>query len=156
MNKPPPTLDCAQVLEFAIVDKTVTFEQRHTLNVGGEWLGEVPHLAVCRNLDETEFMVFHCDHDWQVLGVAAGYASVEEAKKSTERAYHGISKKWAATGYTREEAVKYLELHFKDQSCSFCGRMPFQFESLAGDTVRICNHCVDSFYEIMHRPKEKT
>jgi hypothetical protein len=156
MDKPPPTLDCAQVIEFAIVDNTVTFEQRNTLNVDGKWLGEVPGLAICRNLDEAEFMLFHCDHHWQVLGVAAGYGSVEEARAKAERSYHGISAKWVASGYTREEASKYLEAQFEDQSCSFCGRTPLQFEAIAGDSVRICNHCVDSFHEIMHRTNEET
>jgi len=72
MNRPPPALDCAHVIEFAATDETVTFEQRKTLNVGGEWLGEVPNLAICQNLNQTEFMVFHCNHAWEVLGVAAG------------------------------------------------------------------------------------
>jgi hypothetical protein len=154
MNRPPPALDCAHVIEFAATDETVTFEQRKTLNVGGEWLGEVPHLAICRNLDETEFMVFHCNHAWEVLGVAAGYGSIEEAKEKTERSYHGITAKWVASGYLREDAVKYIEEQFKDQNCSFCGRTPLQYEAIAGDALRICNHCVDSFYEIMHRSND--
>ena len=150
MNTPPPALDCAQVIEFAIADETVTFEQRQTLNVGGEWLGRVPNLAICQNLDETDYMVFHCSREWVVLGVAAGYKTMEEAKQKTERSYHGITPKWTATGYSRDDAVKYVEAQFKDQICSFCGRNPSQFEAVAGNSVRICNRCVDSFYEIMH------
>lgn len=156
MNPPPPALDCAHVIEYAVTDGTVTFEQRHTLNVGGEWLGEVPNLAICQNFNETEFMVFHCNSEWEVLGVAAGYGSTQEAKERTERSYHGITSKWVASGYSREEAVKYVENQFKDQSCSFCGRTPLQFQAVAGDSVRICNHCVDSFYEAMHEFKNET
>jgi NADH pyrophosphatase NudC (nudix superfamily) len=156
MNRPPPALDCAHVIEYAVTDEAVTFEQRHTLNVGGEWLGEVSNLAICQNFDETEFIVFHCNSEWEVLGVAAGYGSIQEAKERTERSYRGITSKWMASGYSREEAIKHVETQLKDQSCSFCGRTALQFEAVAGDVVRICNHCVDDFYEIMHDSKTKT
>ena len=150
MNSPPPALDCAQVIKFAFVDETVTFEQRQTLNVGGEWLGQVPHLAICQALGETEYIVFHCSREWEVLGVAAGYGTIQDAKQKTERSYHGITAKWMASGYSRDEAVKYVEAQFRDQVCSFCGRNPSQFEAIAGNSVRICNRCVDGFYEDMH------
>jgi hypothetical protein len=156
MKKPPPALDCAHVIEFAIVDDTVVFEQRNTLNVGDEWLGCVPRLAVCRNLDETEYMVFHCNENWEVLGVAAGYSSVVQAKKRTERSYHGLAAKWVATGYTSAEVFEYVEVQFVDQKCSFCGRTPLQFRAVVGDTVRICNHCIDSFHEIIRRETKET
>ena len=153
---PPPALDCAHAIEYAIVDDTVSFEQRHTVNVGGEWLGEVPRLAVCRNLDEAKFMVFHCDHEWNVLGVAAGYNSIEEAKAKTERSYRGVSAKWVATGYSRDEAAKYVAEQFKDKECSFCGRTPMQYRAIAGDKVRICNHCVEEFHQAMQRDYGET
>jgi hypothetical protein len=153
---PPPTLDCAHAIEYAIVDDSVAFEQRHTLNVGGQWLDEVPRLAICRNLDEAEFMVFHCDAEWNVLGVAAGYRSVEEAKAKTERSYRGLSSKWTATGYSREEAQKYLAEVFKDDKCSFCGRLPPEYQSAVGDTVRICNQCIDEFHEAIHSERKET
>lgn len=156
MNRPPPALDFAHVIEWAMNDETVSFEQRHTLNVGGEWLGEVPHLAICQNFDESEFLVFHCSSEWQVLGVAAGYRSIQEAKERTERSYHGITSKWVAAGYSRDEAVKYVEDQLKSMSCSFCGRTPLQFQTLAGDAVRICNICVNQFYEAMHESKGET
>ena len=156
MSRPPPALDCAQVIEYAVTDETVTFEQRNTLNVGGKWLGEVSNLAICQNFDETKIMVFHCNHEWEVLGVAAGYGSIQDAKERTERSYHGITAKWMAGGHSREDAIKYVETQFKNQSCSFCGRTPLQFEAVAGNAVRICNHCVDSFYEGMHDSKSET
>src|SRR5256885_9714578 len=119
MKLPAPALDCAHVIEYAFTDETVTFEQRRTLNVGGEWLGAVSNLAICQNFDETEFMIFHCNSEWEVLGVAAGYRTVKEAKERIERSYHGIASKWAASGYSREEATKYVENQLKDRSCSF-------------------------------------
>ena len=156
MNRPPLALDCSHVIEYAVNDEGVTFEQRYTLNVGGEWLGEVSNLAICQNFDETEFMVFHCNAEWEVLGVAAGYGSIQEAKERAERSYHGITSKWIASGYSRDEAVKYVEDQLKDKSCSFCGRTPLQFQAVAGDAVRICNICVDRLYEAMHESKSET
>lgn len=150
MSLPPPALDSAHAIEYALVDDSVTFEQRHTLNVAGEWLGPVRRLAICQNFDETQFMVFHCDREWNVLGVAAGYKSVEEAKAKTERSYHGISTKWQPTGHSREEAAKYVADRLKGHECSFCGRTPHQYESCVGDSVRICNHCIDEFHAAIH------
>jgi ClpX C4-type zinc finger len=156
MEAPPPALDCAYAIEYAAVDETVAFEQRQTLNVGGEWLGAVPQLAICQNLDESQFMVFHCDRDWSVLGVAAGYKSVAEAKTKTEKSYHGISAKWRPTGHTREEAARHIADQFKGQECSFCGRTPNQYESCVGDHVRICNHCVNEFHAAIHSGRDET
>ena len=154
MTAPPPALDCAHAIEFAIVDDTVSFEQRQTLNVGGEWLGAVPRLAICQNFDETQVMVFHCDRDWVVLGVAAGYDSVAEAKAKVERSYHGISAKWRTSGHTLEEARKHVAERFRGQECSFCGRSLMHFQSCVGDDVRICNHCIDEFHSAIHEPDE--
>lgn len=150
MTAPPPALHNAHTIEYAVVDQTVTFEQRHTLNVGGEWLGEVTNLAICRNLDEATFMVFHCDNEWNVLGVAAGYNSAEDAKVKTESSYHGLAAKWLPTGYSLEDAKAYGAELFNDRECSFCGRRPPDCHSMAGDLVRICNYCVDEFYQAMH------
>jgi hypothetical protein len=81
MSKPPAALGNDHVIEYAIIDDEVTFEQRHVLNVGGEWLGAVLNLAICQSLDKSEFMVFHCNHKWEILGVAAGFKSIQAAKK---------------------------------------------------------------------------
>jgi len=155
VTTPPPALDCAHAIEYAVVDDSVHFEQRHWLNVGGEWLGAAPRLAICRNLDETQFMIFHCDNDWNVLGVAAGYDTIAEAKSRAERSYHGLSAKWIPTGHSHEEAVKYVKERFEGFECSFCGRLPLQYQSVVGDEVRICNHCIDEFYQAIHRETDE-
>ena len=156
MTKPPPALDGALVIAFAVADETVKYEERQTLFINGELLGRVPKLAICRNLDETEFMVFHCNGDWEVLAVTGGYESVAAAKSRAGLSYHGIDTKWVSTGYKKEDATSYLERLFKGDSCTFCGKNPLQLEAMvqavtvAGDTVRICNHCVDEFYSFLH------
>ena len=96
-------------------------------------------------------MVFHCDSDWNVLGVAAGYTTTEEEKVRTECSYHGLAAKWLPTGYTLDDAISHGAKQFNDQECSFCGRTPPRCQSMAGDLVRICNYCVDEFHEVMHR-----
>ena len=93
-NTPPTTLDSANVLAFAIVDESVTYLNRRTLYVDGMLLGVVPKLAICQNEGEMTLMVFHCDQDWNVLGVTAEHESISEAIQCTERSYNGLSEKW--------------------------------------------------------------
>lgn len=103
--RPPPALDCAHAIEYALVDDT---------------------------------------------GVAAGYASIAEAKARAERSYQGLSRKWKATGHPEEEARKYIAERFRDQACSFCGRVPPQYRALVGGKARICNHCIEQFHDAIH------
>lgn len=107
-NKPPQVLDCARVIEYAIVNDSVTYEERKTFFVGGHLLGEIPKLAICQNLGESEFLLFHCDKDWNVLG-AAGLQSIDQAKRKIERSYHGITKEWKSLGTTEEELREFLK-----------------------------------------------
>jgi len=152
MESPPPYLSSAYVIEFAYADDSVIFEQRRTLNVGGEWLGRVPCLAICREFGrESEFLIAHCDEHWGHLGVAAGYASIEDAKSRVERSYHGISSKWVKSDVPMEEACARFEADLRAGGCSFCGRVIYDVRQMVGgDKVRICNVCVDEFYEAMH------
>lgn len=156
MTRPPPALGCARVLEYAIVDSSIVFRQRRTLNVDGKWVGKVARLAICQNLDDEELLVFHCTDNWDVVGVAAGYKIVAEAKEEVERSYRGLASKWNVAGYSRDEAVAYVGEQFKDRQCSFCGRTPLQVQSIVGDAVRICNRCIDEFHDLMHLQRPGT
>jgi hypothetical protein len=156
MSAPPSALHSTHAIEYAIVDETVRFEQRHVLNVGGEWLGEVPRLAICQDLHKDEFLLFHCDAEWNVLGVAAGYNSIAEVKARAERSYHGVSERWQPTSHSRASAEQSVADSFKGWECSFCGRLPPQYEHLVGESVRICNHCVDDFHEAIHKEADET
>ncbi|HEX6826959.1 MAG TPA: ClpX C4-type zinc finger protein, partial [Nitrospiraceae bacterium] len=64
--------------------------------------------------------------------------------------------KWTSSGYSKADAARHVAEQFKNQECTFCGRTPLQYKSVAGDAVRICNHCVDEFHEVMHREFEDT
>ena len=148
--KAPPVLGGLYVVAFARVDRSVRFEQRHTLNVGGKWLGRVPCLALCVPFRQKGFLIQHCSRGWEPLGVAAGYKSAADAKKHIERSYRGISSKWQRQEVPRREALAIYEAELKKDSCSFCGRTPLEFSAVTGKRVRICNRCVDSFHEALH------
>jgi hypothetical protein len=146
----PPFIAGLYVLAFAYVDRSVRFEQRHTLNVDGKWLGRVPCLALCEPFDKAGMLIQHCDKNWYPLGIEAGYKSIQDAKKRVERSYHGITAKWTKQSVPKKGARALYQAELKSESCSFCGRTPLQFTAVVGSKVRICNHCVDKFHEALH------
>jgi len=155
-NAPPPVLDMARVIEYAVVDGSVKWTGRQTILVDGKELGAVPRLALCQNLsrDLKDILVFHCTEEWDVLGYSGG-DTIEAAKSSTERAYQGISAKWIPTHVTEEEAKAWIKENCPDMSCSFCSRSPGDFrqfiESKTG-AARICNYCIDELYTWIRQP----
>jgi hypothetical protein len=154
MNNPPPVLAGLYVLEYAHIDDSVEFEQRKTLNVDGNWLGRVPNLAICQSFDGLEYMVQHCSEDWEPLGIAAGFESVDEARKKTERSYHGLSGKWVPSKTNIEKAKDMYQAELKAESCSFCGRTMLEVTAMVGEEVRICNYCIDKFYAAIRQNEE--
>ncbi len=106
VHKPPPALDSAHVLEYAVVDGSMTY--RPTLYVDGLEVGPVPYLAICRNLSDDLLLLFHCDETWAVLG-AAGGDTIEETKRQAEATYRGISAHWEPSGFTFDEAKRYWD-----------------------------------------------
>ena len=150
METPPTILGGLYVLEFAHADGAVCFEQRLTLNVGGEWLGRMPYLALCEDFEKPEFMVQYCNDEWEPIGIGAGYRTIEDAKTSVERSYHGITPKWIKSNTNKEEAYASYKAELKADSCSFCGRIIFEVSFMIGDQPRICNHCIDEFHEAIH------
>ena len=87
---PSPVLNCARVLAYVIVDNSVVYTERGSFFVDGKLLGRVTRLAICQNIDESEILILHCDNEWNSLGAQGGNYSVEEAKSSVERSYHGL------------------------------------------------------------------
>jgi hypothetical protein len=155
MKTPPPVLGGLYVAAYAHVDDSVQFTQTFTLNVDGQWLGAVPSLAVCQEFDTREYAVQHCTEDWKPIGIAAGYASREEAIQRIERSYHGISTRWTDASITFEEAKSLHDAELRAESCSFCGKTPLDVSKMltamtAGE-VRICNYCIDQFHASIHQ-----
>lgn len=156
ISKPPPVLDCARVLEYAVLDDSVSFSGRTLLFVDGKELDPVPCLAICQNLNQAEILLFHCDSDWTVLGTG-GYDSVSAAKNRAERIYPGVSSCWVSAHVSEREASKYLDEIWGDQRCSFCGKRPDEVEALVGrGKAYICDRCIGEFHEDLHqkRPSE--
>jgi len=146
IEEPPPTLDCAYVIEYAEVDASVTFTGRQALYVDGKLLGAVPRLALCQNFDASDVMMFHCDDEWNVLGSSGG-PNLEAARESAERAYAGISAKWIKSRFSREAAKAWLSDSWGEERCAFCGRTPNEVHCLVkGSTgARICDICIAKF-----------
>ena len=114
----------------------------------------MPRLALCQNVSGSlrDILVFHCNNEWDVLGVTGG-ETMDDAKASAERAYRGVTQKWIDTGVTEEGAIAWMRDNVKDMSCSFCDRAPGDFEKLIENktgTVRVCNYCIDEHYESIH------
>ena len=150
ISKPPPVLDCARVLEYAILNDAVSFSGKTLLFVDGKELGCVPCLAICQNLNEAEVLICHCDSDWTVLGVG-GYDSVSAAKSRAERIYPGVSSCWVQAHVSESEASRYLDEMWGDQRCSFCGKRPDEVKQLFGrGRAHICDSCIDEFHEDLY------
>jgi hypothetical protein len=152
--EPPPVLDAARVLEYAVLDDSVRYSGHSSLFVDGKELGPVPRLAICQESANTKVLLLHCDDGWKTLGVAE-YASTAEAKTGAERIYPGVSKRWIERKVTEEEAAVYLDQEFEEEKCSFCGRSAFDVERMVVQGgARICNFCIKEFHARLN-PKAK-
>jgi ClpX C4-type zinc finger protein len=157
-DSPPPVLDRARVIAYAVLDDSVQWTGRQKLFVGGKELGPVPRLALCQNVEGNlkDILVFHCNDEWDVLGVSGG-KTLEAAKASAERAYRGVGAKWISTNVTEDEAKSWIEKNCADVSCSFCDRTLDDYQHLVGNkagSVRICNYCIDEYYALIRKPAE--
>jgi hypothetical protein len=156
---PPPVISGLYVLEHAHADKSVRFEQRHWLNVGGKWLGRAPYLAICQGFDDRTFCAQFCSSQWQSLGIAADYKSIKELKDKIERSYHGITPLWKRQPVPRAKARSEYETQVAAESCSFCARPIFMVTAMIetkNGVSRICNHCVDHYHEVLHPERPGT
>jgi hypothetical protein len=101
MNLPPPVLDSAKVLEYAVIDSSVQFTGALHLYHGDTRVGAVPCLAICRDPEVDGLLLFHCDANWNVIAAQIWnnpdrpiIATVDEVKAQAEQYYCGISSKW--------------------------------------------------------------
>ena len=146
-DQPPPLLDSAKVLKYAIVDSSVEFTGRLCLYVDGKLLGKVPKLAICQNYKAKDYLLLFCNKKWKVLGVA-GYKSIKETKEKAERAYKGITKKWVTL--TKPNVFKNWPGDL-GPICSFCRRTMFEGiqRMFGGKDAFICNECVNKLRKII-------
>lgn len=148
--KPPPLIDCARVLEYAVLDETVTYSGHSSLFRDGKEVGPAPCLAICQDLSDSSVLLLHCSRDWTALGVTE-YPTVSEARDRAERIYPGLSTRWIETHVTEQEVARYREEMWRDQECSFCGKRPDEVNSMIEkNTTRICDLCIAKFHHMMH------
>jgi len=154
-NEPPPVLALARVLHYAVLTSAVKYSGHSSLFVGGVELGPVPRLAICQPLDETTFMLLHCDDDWNVLG-SSDHPSIAAAKARAERVYSGVSTCWIDSHVTEADAAEYVEQVFGDERCRFCGRLPVDVDRLVVHERGgpICNNCIEELHAVIHDDSE--
>jgi hypothetical protein len=141
VSSPPPVLDCARVLHYVIIDKSIEFSGRSLLFVAGEELGAVPCLAICEEKKNGGVLLFHCTDDWSVLGCSA-HKSASEAQARAERIYKGVSSRWVDANISRKAAEAYLNALFANDRCSVCGKRPDEVDSfIQKGTARVCDQC---------------
>lgn len=112
IEAPPPVIDCAKLLLFAINDSDVSYTGRLSLHIGippdMKQVGELPGIVILKPYNELEdFLIGFCDDFWEVQGVV-GTNSLEKAKRKAESYYAGIESKWRESPYSEEEIRQYL------------------------------------------------
>ena len=138
MDPAPRLIDGALVQAFAICDASVRFTGQTSTSHNGEPVANDPALAICRDIQSGEIMLFYCDENWKTLG-ARSFGSVHDAKQHAEREYQGIASLWHDTGYTRDDLMP----DDLEPRCSFCGSPWFETEGLIkGKNALICYKCV--------------
>lgn len=91
VSPPPPVImvNDRVLLHYAILNDSVGFNSGHRLTfVDGKEIGRVPCLAICRDRNSPQFMLYYCDSNWGAIGLAS-YDSVDAAKRIAERMYPG-------------------------------------------------------------------
>jgi hypothetical protein len=148
MSAPPPVLCFARVLAYALADESVEFTGKQHLYVDDKLLGRVPCLALCQNVAPED------DEQWNVLGMSGRQTNLPDAKADAEVAYRGIAAKWIDTGISTAEARRWLEQQYPEDMCSFCGRLPFEFEAgFGGHRSTICGDCVRKYFAMLQKAK---
>jgi len=152
--RPPlPTLAGALVLEYAILDGRVTYSGHSNLFVDGNEIGPAARVAIGQELNEAHVLLFHCDSDWVVLGVAE-YPSLEEAKIRAERVYRGLSKCWVRAIEVEFEAT---ENEADPMHCVFCGEGATQVNSLVEKNGKfICDQCISEVWGVLYGDVKQT
>lgn len=149
----PPVIESARVISYAFVDD-IPYRKWGVLYVDGKLLEHVPRVAVCINLaKDIGPMLFHCDRDWNALGVSGG-ATVAEAKERAEKNYPGVAARWVDVNTTAEDALKYYDEETGCLKCSFCGKRPFEIEGgwVEGNGAAICRACIETYYRTFQEP----
>ena len=148
-DAPPPVLDGARVIAWAIVDDSVRWTGRQKLFRGDVPIGAMPRLALCQNLHGLQdILLFHCDATWNVEAVS-GSPTLEDTKAMAERAYAGIGARWVPLDLPVQQAREWLATSDDGTSalrCAFCDATAFERQRFVTSRgVAICDVCIEGF-----------
>ena len=142
-DAPPPIVDCAVVLAYAIHDDSIRYAGRTCTYVNGELVGpNVRRSVIGKNLSDPEnYLFIYCDEQWNSLA-AVGYGELACAERCAERNYPGIEKvlvRVSPTGYEIESA---WEAYWTGWRCSICRKWPHDVETMTRrDENWFCESC---------------
>lgn len=151
-RKPPPAIAQAQVLEYAVLPRSVPFAGDGSIFVGKAGgallpLARAPRLVICRGTEGGVLLTF-CDGRWRYVA-STGHKTVAEAKSRAERIYSGASRYWTKTRFTVGDVRRYLERVWGRHRCMFCLKTPPEFDRdgklFRMGSGRICSACVMEF-----------
>ena len=146
---PPGVINGFRVLYYAHIRPPITYSGHTYIYIGGREVGRVPRAAITEGLRGEGFGLMLCDRYWHAVTNGGGYKSVSEAKQRAERMYPGINRAWVKLSVSKREAKRIEREHWRGQECSFCGRIPRDFQQcLHSGRARICNICVaENFWD---------
>jgi hypothetical protein len=139
---PPPTINCARLIAYAVLDHSVGYRGHTSLYVGDQEVGRVPCLAITHDRRLRTYFLFFCNPEWDTLGTIS-YESVEAAHRGAERIFPGVSSHWIEAGITEEEAERFLHELFGDDRCNRCKKRADYVEALItqSDGTYLCDAC---------------
>lgn len=142
----------SRLLEYASIRPPVVFSGHTSLLVDGVEVGAVPKLVISAPLRESGVWLNYCDERWNPVGTVA-LASLAEARRHAERNYPGVSRLWRKAHVSRARALAYERKQWKGHVCSFCGRIPPEFNSsITSGSATICDLCVRGIYAELTTP----
>jgi hypothetical protein len=143
ITPPPPVLASSRVVAYAAVDDDVSYTGHEPPVVAGREIGPVPRLAIGRTLTGGDFMLLHCDAEWDVLAKRR-CASIDAARQHAEATYAGLAPKWETVSFTDAEVDAFLDDEDRGLICSFCGRHPHEVDRIVTGHrgAAICEICI--------------
>lgn len=140
-DSPPPVLDSQRVVAHAIVDD-LPYVQVSEFYVDGKLLGSVPRLVIAFDLNDEKPLLNYCGEQWEVLGVAGSFDTVDEARTYAERRYPGVETRWVEMNVSLEDALAYYDAN-GPMKCGFCGKRAYQIDQMVqGQSAAICGGCI--------------
>jgi hypothetical protein len=144
---PPFVIDGSRVMFYSLIRPPIVFSGHTNIIIGGREVGRVPRLIIGEALRGKDFVILHCDKNWNAIAHGGGYDSAKDAKLHAERIYHGIAKTWVKYSVSKREALAIERQMWGRHVCSFCNRVPPEFnQCFLGKKATICNICVEEFY----------